>query len=66
MTPVPNSPFRAAEMTLEKYRELVNKAKVFSAREVKVVPKSNYKLLGNSQSIPAANKIELTFQVDAK
>jgi hypothetical protein len=65
MTPVPNSPFRAAELSLEKYRELVNKSKVFFAREVKVVPKSNYKLISN-QPAASSNKVELIFQVDAK
>jgi hypothetical protein len=62
--PVPQSPFRAAPMTLEQYKDLVNKSKVFFARSVKVVPKSNFKPVSASASTSAPNKLELSFMVD--
>jgi hypothetical protein len=64
MAPAENSPFRSAEMTIEQYRDLVNKSKVFFSREVKIVPKNGAKPV--SMPSPPANKIELTFEVDAK
>ncbi len=62
--PVPQSPFRAAPMTLEQYKELVNKSKVFFARSVNVVPKPGAKLASASVSTSAPNKLELSFVVD--
>lgn len=62
MLPAAHSPFRSAEMTLDKYRELVNKSKVFFSREVKVVPKSGFKPVSDASG-NAPNKLELTFQV---
>ncbi|MBY0357362.1 MAG: DUF4384 domain-containing protein [Candidatus Obscuribacterales bacterium] len=65
LSQVPGTPFRAAEMTPEKYRELVNNAKSFFSREVKVVPKKNYQSTSAMTNIaPSANKVELTFQVE--
>jgi hypothetical protein len=62
MLPAAHSPFRSAEMTLDKYRELVNKSKIFFSREVKVVPKSGFKPVSDTSG-NAPNKLELTFQV---
>lgn len=63
--PVAQSPFRATSMTLEQYKELVNKSKVFFARSVKVVPKSgSAKLTSASVGTSAPNKLELSFVVE--
>ncbi len=62
LAPVANSPFREAKMTIEQYRDLVNKSKVFFAREVKVVPKQGFKAVSTEPG-STANKIELGFQV---
>lgn len=62
VAPVENSPFRAAELTIEQYRDLVNKSKVFFAREVKVVAKPGFKPV-SAPSTATPNKIELGFQV---
>lgn len=65
LSQVPGTPFRAAEMTPEKYRELVNNAKSFFSREVKVVPKKNDQSTATAANFTAsANKVELTFQVE--
>lgn len=61
---VPGSPFRTAEMTPEKYRELVNSSKSFFSREVKVVPKKNIQPVATMPAAASANKIELTFSVE--
>ncbi len=70
MTPVPHSPFRSAEMSIERYRELVNSSKVFFSREVKIVPKTGARLTSTSSPSPASppqpNKVELTFQVESR
>lgn len=72
MAPVPSSPFRAAEMTPEKYRELVNNSQAFFGRKVSVSPKKNeveevqlasYQEQGQAQG-GAANKIELSLVID--
>jgi hypothetical protein len=60
--PVPQSPFRAAPITLDQYRELVRQSKVFFAREVKVVPKAG--VLASAPSGSAPNKLELSFVVE--
>ncbi len=62
MLQVPRSPFRAAEMTLEQYRKLVNQSKVFFAREVTVVPKHGFQPVADT-SATVPNKVELIFQV---
>lgn len=60
--PPTTSPFRSANMTSQQYLDLVNKSKVFFAREIKVVPKNGVKPVSyNSGSAP--NKIELPFVV---
>ncbi|HEY9869094.1 MAG TPA: DUF4384 domain-containing protein [Candidatus Obscuribacterales bacterium] len=60
--PVPQTPFRAAPITLDQYRELVRQSKVFFAREVKVVPKAG--VLASAPSGSAPNKLELSFVVE--
>jgi hypothetical protein len=63
MAPVPNSPFRAAEMSIQQYTALVASAKAYGAdRDVKVVAKNGIKPV--SMPSAPANKIELTFEVD--
>ncbi len=70
MNPVSSTPFRSAEMSLEKYRDLVNESKVFFARKVKVVPKSSAN--GGSQVSLASleeqgvgvNKVELSLTIE--
>lgn len=72
MAPVPSSPFRAAEMTPEKYRELVNNSQAFFGRKVSVSAKKNeveevqlasYEEQSQAQG-GAANKIELSLVID--
>lgn len=72
MARVPSSPFRAAEMTPEKYRELVNNSQAFFGRKVSVSAKKNeveevqlasYEEQGQAQG-GAANKIELSLVID--
>jgi len=65
MNPVSDSPFRSADIDLEKYRALVNQSKTFFSREVKIVPKSGYKLVANNEEI-APNKVELPFAIEAR
>lgn len=62
MLATPHSPFRSAEMTLEKYRDLVNKSKVFFSREVKIVPKQGVQPVSDTSGA-APNKVELSFKV---
>lgn len=64
LSQVPGTPFRSTEMSLEKYRELVNGSKSFFSREVKVIPKKGAQLASNSASSPPPNKVELTFIVE--
>lgn len=60
--PVPQTPFRAAPITLDQYKELVRQSKVFFARQVKVVPKAGVLAAAPSDSAP--NKLELSFVVE--
>jgi hypothetical protein len=62
MLPTPHSPFRSAELTLDQYRDLVNKSKVFFSREVKIIPKKGVQQVADTTT-NAPNKIELTFHV---
>lgn len=70
MNPVQSSPFRSAEMSLEKYRDLVNESKVFFARKVKVVPKatadggSPLKLASLEEQGAGVNKVELSLTIE--
>ncbi len=71
MAKVPDSPFRAAEMTPEKYRELVNRSEVFFSRKVNVTARKSkepdeVQLASFEQQSPAAapNKIELHLVID--
>lgn len=70
MSPVQSSPFRSAEMSLEKYRDLVNESKVFFARKVKVVPKatadggSPVKLASLEDQGAGVNKVELSLTIE--
>ncbi len=70
MNPVQSSPFRSAEMSLEKYRDLVNESKVFFARKVKVVPKatadggSPVKLASLEEQGVGVNKVELSLTIE--
>lgn len=71
MARVPDSPFRAAEMTPEKYRELVNKSEVFFSRKVNVTGRKSkdteeVQLASFEQQTPtsAPNKIELHLVID--
>lgn len=70
MSPVQSSPFRSAEMSLEKYRDLVNESKVFFARKVKVVPKatadggSPLKLASLDDQGVGVNKVELSLTIE--
>jgi hypothetical protein len=73
MAKIPSSPFRAVEMTPEQYRDLVNKAQVFSGRKVSVSAKksadveevqlASYSEQSQAQG-GAANKIELSLVID--
>jgi hypothetical protein len=72
MARIPSSPFRAAEMTPEKYRELVNNSQAFFGRKVSVSAKKNeveevqlasYQEQSQAQG-GAANKIELSLVID--
>jgi hypothetical protein len=65
MNTVSDSPFRSADIDLEKYRALVNQSKTFFSREVKIVPKSGYKLVANNEEI-APNKVEIPFAIEAR
>lgn len=71
MMPVPSSPFRATDMTPEKYREMVNKSQVFFGRKVSVTAKKaeveEVQLASYSEPTSqggAANKIELSLVID--
>jgi len=70
MSPVQSSPFRSAEMSLEKYRDLVNESKVFFARKVKVIPKatadggSPLKLASLDEQGVGVNKVELSLTIE--
>lgn len=71
MAKVPDSPFRAAEMTPEKYRELVNRSEVFFSRKVNVTARKSkepeeVQLASFEQQTPtsAPNKIELHLVID--
>lgn len=74
MAQIPGTPFRGMDMTIDKYRELVNGSKVFfgAERAVKVMPKSGKvstaaELVAHHQSKQQAsspNKIELSFMVE--
>ncbi|MCW5823886.1 MAG: DUF4384 domain-containing protein [Cyanobacteria bacterium TGS_CYA1] len=70
MSPVQSSPFRSAEMSLEKYRDLVNESKVFFARKVKVIPKatadggSPVKLASLDDQGVGVNKVELSLTIE--
>lgn len=70
MNPVSSSPFRSAEMSLEKYRDLVNESKVFFARKVKVVPKatanggSPISLASLEDQGVGVNKVELSLTIE--
>lgn len=70
MNPVESSPFRSAEMSLEKYRDLVNESKVFFARKVKVIPKatanggSPVSLASLEDQGVGVNKVELSLTIE--
>ncbi|MBX9668261.1 MAG: DUF4384 domain-containing protein [Candidatus Obscuribacterales bacterium] len=70
MKPVEDSPFRAANMSLEEYRSMVNSSSVFFGRKVKVAKKSEGEVgevqLANFEDAQSAapNKIELSLVVD--
>lgn len=71
MARVPDSPFRAAEMTPEKYRELVNRSEVFFSRKVNVTGRKSkepeeVQLASFEQhsQTAAPNKIELHLVID--
>lgn len=72
MAKVPDSPFRAAEMTPEKYRELVNRSEVFFSRKVNVTARKGSETEEvqlasfESQTSAAPNKIELHLVIDGK
>ena len=66
MAPISGTPFRGTEMTIDKYRDLVNNSKVFFARSVQVMPKKGAQLVSQAQPASSPNKVELTFSVDAK
>jgi len=69
MGTVPHSPFRSVEMSIDKYRDMVNNSKVFFSREVKILPKqAAARPIANAELEKAAqpNKVELTFLVDNK
>jgi len=74
MNPIPETPFRGTEFTPEQYRELVNQAKVFAPRSVKVMGKAQTQLVSytvpTSQSAlaqgPTPNKVELSLVIDGK
>ncbi|MDZ4834826.1 MAG: DUF4384 domain-containing protein [Candidatus Melainabacteria bacterium] len=72
MAKVPSSPFRAAEMTPERYRELVNRSEVFFSRKVNVTAKKGgdteevqlASFEQQSQPTAAPNKIELHLVIE--
>jgi hypothetical protein len=67
MNAVPESPFRAADMTPEEYRKMVNQSKVFFSREIKVVSKkkeSGSVRPASHETITTPNKIELTLTIE--
>jgi hypothetical protein len=72
MAPVPSSPFRAAEMTPEKYRELVNRSEVFFSRKVNVTARKTNEpeevqlasFEKHAEPTAAPNKIELHLVID--
>lgn len=67
MNAVPESPFRAADMTPEEYRKMVNQSKVFFSREIKVVSKkkeSGSIRPASHETITTPNKIELTLTIE--
>ncbi len=63
MNPLPNTPFRSAEITPDQYRQMVNDSKVFFSREVKILPK-RVQNVSATQPPATANKVELTFMVE--
>ncbi len=68
MSRTADSPFRSADITMEQYRKLVNESKSYFSREVKITPrdKSQIKQVSNeiASSKAAANKVELSFQIE--
>lgn len=66
MAPISGTPFRGTEMTIDKYRDMVNNSRVFFARSVQVMPKKGAQLVSQAQPASSPNKVELTFSVDAK
>lgn len=68
MNRIPSSPFRAAEMTPEQYRDMVNKSEVFFGRKVKVTAKKHdveeVQLAAYEHESAAPNKIELQLVID--
>lgn len=73
MAPIAGTPFRGMEMTVDKYKELVNSSQVFFARSVQVTPKkaapgAGVQLVsqGQKQQSGSPNKVELSFMVETK
>lgn len=69
MNPIPESPFRGVEFSLDQYRELVNSSKAFSGRSVKVMGKSKTQLVSFDEAQKTAappNKVELSLVIEGK
>jgi hypothetical protein len=75
MNPLPNTPFRAMNMTTEQYNRLIAQSRTYfdkgatmassETRGVKVTGKSSsMQPVSDVQSDKPANKLELVFQID--
>jgi hypothetical protein len=67
MAPIPNTPFRGAEMSVEQYRNMVNQSQVFYSRSVEIKPRNPHntaQLVSTGTAPGSPNKVELTFNVD--
>lgn len=72
MNPVAHTPFRSVEITPDQYRRLVRESRTYfdptasHDRSVKVTPKSAGQQVANAsmENDKAANKLELTFQIE--
>lgn len=73
MSPIANTPFRSVAVTPDQYKRLVNESRIYFEkpgrdRSVKITPKSGAQAVSTSsvENDKQPNKLELTFQVDAK